>query len=100
MPAETPLLIVTAGPARGRTAPLEGTLSIGRDPGNALPIGDPTLSRQHCIVEVRADSIVIRDLASRNGVFVNGSPVSERKLADGDQMESNLGFEAYAGGNV
>ena len=86
MTAPTPLLIVIAGPARGRSAPVANGVSIGRDEQNALPISDPALSRHHCVIDRLGDGFVIRDLASKNGVFVNGCPVSERTLADGDQI--------------
>jgi Nif-specific regulatory protein len=86
MPGSAPLLIVTAGPARGRTVPLEGVIHIGREIDNTLPIGDPALSRRHCLVEATGSAVLIRDLASRNGVFVNGCPVTERRLGDGDQI--------------
>jgi Nif-specific regulatory protein len=77
---------VTAGPARGRTATLDGHVSVGRDVENALSIADPALSRKHCVIEARDSTFVIRDLGSRNGVFINGAPVTERQLADGDQI--------------
>jgi DNA-binding NtrC family response regulator/pSer/pThr/pTyr-binding forkhead associated (FHA) protein len=81
-----PLLIVTAGVARGRSVPLTGTVSIGRDDENVLAIHDPALSRRHCTVTATPGSVTIHDLQSRNGVFVNGSPVNERALADGDRI--------------
>jgi Nif-specific regulatory protein len=86
MPASTSLLIVTAGPARGRSLPLHDTVTIGRDDGNALSVPDPALSRRHCVIEAAHGRLVIRDLESRNGVFVNGCPIGERTLADGDQI--------------
>jgi Nif-specific regulatory protein len=86
MPAITSLLIVTAGPARGRSLPLHDTVTIGRDDGNALSVPDPALSRRHCVIEPAHGRLVIRDLESRNGVFVNGCPIGERTLADGDQI--------------
>ena len=51
MATTTPLLIVVAGPARGRSAPIAGSLSIGRDQENVLPIADPALSRHHCVID-------------------------------------------------
>ena len=86
MAADQPLLIVTAGVARGRSVPLTGTVSIGRDDENLLAIPDPALSRRHCTVTATPEGVIIHDLQSRNGVFVNGSPVTERALADGDQI--------------
>lgn len=81
-----PLLIVIAGSARGRSVRVDGTITIGRDERNNLPIPDPALSRQHCVIERQADRVVVRDTASKNGVFVNGCPVTERTLTDGDQV--------------
>ena len=78
------LLIAVAGPARGRSMPLIGALSIGRDERSSFSIPDPALSRQHCAVDVSEQHVLVRDLGSRNGVFVNGCPVTERRLSDGD----------------
>ena len=82
----TSLLIVIAGPARGRSVPLEQSVSIGRGEQNALVIPDPALSRQHCVIDTGPEGVSVRDLGSRNGVFVNACPVSERRLAAGDQI--------------
>jgi DNA-binding NtrC family response regulator/pSer/pThr/pTyr-binding forkhead associated (FHA) protein len=84
--ADQPLLIVTAGVARGRSVPLTGTVTIGRGDQNELVIRDAALSRRHCVVTVTQEGVTIADLQSRNGVFVNGSPVTERALVDGDQI--------------
>jgi Nif-specific regulatory protein len=81
-----PLLIVTAGVARGRSVPLTGAVAIGRDEQNDLVINDPALSRRHCVVTATTDDVTICDAQSRNGVFVNGSPITRRVLADGDQI--------------
>src|SRR5262245_32189565 len=86
MASPIPLLIVIAGPARGRSTPVDASVSIGRDQQNVLPIADPALSRHHCVIDRGAAGLLLRDLGSKNGVFVNGCPVSERTLADGDQI--------------
>ena len=86
MTPPTPSLIVIAGPARGRTIAIADSVSIGRDQQNALPIADPALSRHHCVIDRTGTGLVLRDLGSKNGVFVNGCPVTERALADGDQI--------------
>src|SRR5918995_3284180 len=86
MTSSPPLLIVLAGPARGRSMPIEGGISIGRDESNRLPIPDPALSRRHCEVTLSDVGVVLRDCGSRNGVFVNGVPITQQVLADGDQI--------------
>jgi Nif-specific regulatory protein len=77
---------VTSGLARGRSVAVSGTVTIGRDEQNMLAIADPALSRKHCLVEWGGDRLALRDLDSRNGVFVNGSRVTHQALSDGDQI--------------
>ena len=62
-------------------------ISIGRDHTNSLPINDRSVSRRHCAIrKLSAERFEIRDLGSRNGVAVNGLPVTARVLADGDEI--------------
>jgi DNA-binding NtrC family response regulator/pSer/pThr/pTyr-binding forkhead associated (FHA) protein len=84
--SQHPLLIVVAGAGRGRSVPLAESVSIGRGDDNVLAIPDPALSRHHCVVAMGPNGPIVRDLDSKNGVFVNGCPVTERALADSDQI--------------
>ncbi len=81
----SPHLVCLSGPLAGRSFPLDGeALSIGRHASSRLQIPDPAVSRHHCVVEPEAESFRLRDLSSRRGTFVNGVPVGERLLEDGD----------------
>src|SRR5271154_5495253 len=87
MPAN-PRLIARDGPLKGSVYPLGAQdFSIGRSPTNQLPISDPSISRQHCMIRKKGGEFQLRDLESRNGTFVNGVPVGERELVEGDQIE-------------
>lgn len=44
------------------------------------------VSRRHCCVAQAGDRYIIRDLASMNGVRVNGNRVQEAELAPGDEV--------------
>jgi transcriptional regulator with GAF, ATPase, and Fis domain len=82
-----PRLQVAAGPLTDSTYFLtDSETRIGRDPSNSLAIGDLSLSRRHCVLSRSQDNYTICDLESRNGTFVNGSAVSERRLTHGDQI--------------
>lgn len=82
-----PRLISIAGPFEGATFGLgDQEFSIGREPGNTLTIDDRKMSRCHCSVNKEAGWYKITDLESRNGTFVNGVPVKERRLEHGDQL--------------
>jgi Nif-specific regulatory protein len=81
-------LVARDGPLKGSVFPLDsGEFSVGRNPTNRLAVGDPSLSRQHCVIAKQGDQFAIRDLDSRNGTFVNGVPVHERILAAGDEIQ-------------
>ena len=60
-------------------------LILGREPSCALTIDSPQVSRQHCRIDLRDGTPWVVDMASTNGTFLNGSPVSnEQPLQDGD----------------
>jgi transcriptional regulator with GAF, ATPase, and Fis domain len=83
----TPRVLGIAGPFQGTTFPLlERSVSIGRDPSNDLWIADQSLSRKHCLLVPHNGEFTIRDLGSKNGTCVNGVPVGEQLLRDGDHI--------------
>ncbi len=74
-------------PGAEGTLPLERfPFAIGRRPGHDLVLPDPRVSRDHAVVEQLDGRFRLRDLGSRNGTFVNGEPVSEADLRDGDRL--------------
>jgi hypothetical protein len=79
------LLTFETGPFAGRIVALPSQMvSIGRAPDNDVVVGDPATSGHHGRIEVRAGSFWISDLGSTNGTMVNGEPVIEKQLSDGD----------------
>ncbi len=80
-----PRLICLSGPLAGQTFPAAGeALSIGRHSSNLLQLPDLAVSRHHCVLDPAAGRFLLRDLGSRRGTFVNGLPVQERALEEGD----------------
>ncbi len=66
---------------------LRQTNSLGRHPSNTIQLLDKIVSKEHCIVEQRAEGFVLRDLGSLNGTFVNRDRVQgERDLHHGDEI--------------
>ncbi|HEX9547936.1 MAG TPA: FHA domain-containing protein, partial [Acidimicrobiales bacterium] len=59
-------------------------VTVGRAPDNDVVVGDPATSGRHGRIEVRAGSFWISDLGSTNGTLINGEPVIEKQLSDGD----------------
>jgi transcriptional regulator with GAF, ATPase, and Fis domain len=77
-------LVVLDGPSRGRRVPIrEGVAKIGTAEGNDLRLDDKTVSRVHCELTVRADSVTLKDLGSTNGTFVDDVRVRDADVPPG-----------------
>ena len=63
-----------------------GDTVVGRDDSADLVLASPTVSRQHARFERTADAVIVHDLESRNGTFVNGDRVTSRELGHGDEL--------------
>ncbi len=71
-------------------------VTIGRDEDNDLPLDDAKLSRHHCRISTADDQIVVEDLDSSNGTYVNGARTQRHVLGAGDVIfigVSNLAVE-------
>jgi hypothetical protein len=68
---------------------MEGVTTVGREAGLGLSLVDEsTVSRRHAEVVRSGSQLVLRDLGSTNGTFVNGRKVSgETALSPGDQVQ-------------
>ncbi|MBX3233460.1 MAG: FHA domain-containing protein [Labilithrix sp.] len=61
--------------------------SLGRHPNNSIQLLDKIVSKEHCILEQRDGGVVLRDLGSLNGTYVNGERVrGEMMLRHGDEI--------------
>ncbi|MFZ5890222.1 MAG: FHA domain-containing protein [Myxococcota bacterium] len=68
---------------------VSGSLRIGRHPGSDIVLEDALVSRTHARLLVDEDgSIVVEDLHSANGVYVNGERLGRhsQRLRDGDRL--------------
>lgn len=92
-----PFLIHISGRETGRMHQIMGKSSkIGRDASCQIVVDDPHVSRIHAEFIRRGDKdLIVRDLDSLNGVRVNGIPVKEQALNDGDKIQigSRLSFK-------
>jgi pSer/pThr/pTyr-binding forkhead associated (FHA) protein len=75
--------------------------TVGRVEDNTFQISEPSVSSHHCEVLLRGSEIVVRDLDSTNGSFVNGEKITESVLKPGQilrlgQIEMRLETEATA----
>src|SRR5438105_15088683 len=61
-------------------------LLIGRHPECDIQIDSRKISRRHCCIAQVGDSLVVRDLASTNGIRINGVRVQEGRLRTSDEL--------------
>src|SRR5256714_13308409 len=95
------LVLLSAGMA-GRSHELKvDKTTIGRVEDNTFPIIEPSVSSHHCEILLRGSDVVVRDLNSTNGTFINGEKVTETVLKPGQilrlgQIEMRLETDAPA----
>ncbi len=81
-------LVTLSGTTAGNEYPLDRTpITVGRGPEVDLAFDDAAMSREHAALELVEDQFRIRDLASTNGVLVNGSPTLVGELKHGDRLQ-------------
>src|SRR5215475_14712441 len=96
------LVLLSAG-MTGRTHELKvDKTTIGRVEDNTFQIAEPSVSSHHCEVLLRGNDVIVRDLNSTNGTFINGEKVTESPIKPGQilrlgQIEMRLETDAPAG---
>lgn len=79
-------LIISDG-KRERSLVLFDKLIVGRDPSCDVTHEDDLVSRRHAEFVTSADTVTVRDLGSRNGIYVNGLKTAERPIYPGDVVQ-------------
>src|SRR5207247_2835438 len=60
-----------------------GLNTLGSNPTNDYRLHDATVSSFHCEIVLSDDSVLVRDLGSTNGTFIDNQPVHEGQLKPG-----------------
>jgi FHA domain/zinc-ribbon domain len=84
-----PALVVRSGGGRaGETFVLErDRTTIGRSPECDIFLDDVTVSRKHAVIEKSGAELLIEDLESLNGTFLNRKRIERAPLTDGDELQ-------------
>jgi transcriptional regulator with GAF, ATPase, and Fis domain len=86
-PSVAVAIVVVTGPDRGQRLELtHGSALIGTLETCDLQLTDPTVSRQHLKLELLDEGLKAIDLKSRNGVWFNGSKLTEALLPLGARL--------------
>ena len=80
------LLLLSEG-FNGRTYELKvDKTTVGRVSDNAFEIPEASVSSHHAEILLRGNDIVIRDLSSTNGTFIDGEKITEAVLKPGQTL--------------
>lgn len=84
------LIRILSGPQAGQVIPLqEGLNVLGRSQNCDITIVSPSVSKQHAQIEVKNSNLIITDMGSRNGTFVNGVQIRKTSLSPHDKVALN-----------
>ena len=77
----------------GKTYPLRGATILGRHSECHICVNADGISRKHAQIDAEVDGLVVSDLGSSNGTFVNGKKIERADLNVGDELRlDNIRF--------
>ena len=81
-------ILFLSGPLVGKLHMLsEGSKIMGRGDDCDIVINDARVSRHHVELSMHSEKVVVRDMGSTNGTFVNGKRIESCVLSDGDKVQ-------------
>src|SRR5213078_932453 len=79
-----PKLVVLSEGLTGRSHELKiEKTTIGRLEDNSFQIAEQSVSSHHCEVLLKGDDVLVKDLNSTNGTYINGEKITEKVLKPG-----------------
>lgn len=86
--ASSALCVVTRGVGDARTLRIgDDPIHVGRGADNDLVLSDAAASVRHCRLEPSAEGLLVRDLGSSNGTFVNGVRIDRAVVSSGSVIK-------------
>lgn len=74
------VLVVQTGKYKGKRIKVAGPeVLVGRDDSAGVRIGSDEVSRQHCLLTPTPEGVLVRDLDSRNGTFIDSVPIGHNE---------------------
>ncbi|GEJ55889.1 DUF4388 domain-containing protein [Anaeromyxobacter diazotrophicus] len=89
MPARRPLALrFLSGRFQGGVVPIDPSrpMLLGRQQGSDLLLPEELVSRRHARLAYEGDELVLEDLGSTNGTYLNGVRVTRARVAEGDRV--------------
>jgi len=86
-----PRLVLLSEGLTGRTFELKAEkTTVGRVSDNAFEISEASVSSHHCELTPRGNEVLVKDLGSTNGTFINGEKIEEGVLKPGQILRVGM----------
>jgi pSer/pThr/pTyr-binding forkhead associated (FHA) protein len=80
-------LVVLTESIKGLTHELKvERTTVGRVDDNTFQIAEPSVSSHHCEILLKGNDVVVKDLNSTNGTFINSERITEATLKPGQTL--------------
>jgi serine/threonine protein kinase len=86
MRSTSPSVVLTAEASGKKVRLFQAKSIIGRTSECDIVLRSAEVSKQHCQILVEPDHVVVEDLGSANGTYVNDEPIQRARLHDGDRL--------------
>ncbi|CAG0994163.1 partial Transcriptional regulatory protein EmbR, partial [Anaerolineae bacterium] len=80
------LILMHESGVAGEFALKPGVNTVGRSPDNDLSVDDASVSDHHCVIELTASGVVVRDLGSAHGTWIDAARIQEGRLDAGQTL--------------
>lgn len=89
------LVVLEPKERRGTAYAITGAVGVGRESDNTIGIPDDSyLSGHHARISLADGNVVVEDLGSRNGTFLNGTRINDRRTVKvGDRIQ--IGYTVF-----
>lgn len=96
LPTEPALIVTVGNTARKHRSLKRPVVVLGRAHGCDIGLSAPDISSVHCVIYQGPSGLCLRDCQSRSGTHLNGQPITEEVLHDGDTIQVGpFSFQAY-----
>lgn len=68
-------------------------IKVGRAKDNDIVVNNPSVGRYHAVIKVFNDYLIIEDLNSSNGTYVNGKKITSAKITEKDQVTLSKNYK-------
>jgi pSer/pThr/pTyr-binding forkhead associated (FHA) protein len=85
-PGASYMLVATDGPLVGQRFPINGPVEMGRETPFVPLAFDGAVSRRHVSISPMPNGVVVNDLGSSNGTFVDGQRIQQAMLQPGHML--------------